>query len=140
MARGLAAAYAYVRKLFLTKRNATRFYATRYVLYLILALNVAAPHRLDIARLVLCRFYKFIKGRCRIGLLSKVFSYTCDKLGMYLLEHCLDLCLYVIKRYEFLLSRYAADQHAGVVLNVLRADLKTNGNTLHLVLAELPAR
>ena len=51
MLRGLAAAYAYVRDLFLFKGDATGLYSARVLLYLVLALAVAAPHSADKAGL-----------------------------------------------------------------------------------------
>ena len=43
---GLAAAYANVGKMLLLKRNAARLNSAGIVLYFVLALTVAAPHRL----------------------------------------------------------------------------------------------
>ena len=59
---------------------------------------------------------------------------------MNLLQCLFDLFGDVVKRYEGLFSRYAADKHAGVVFDVTGTDLQTERNTLHLILAKLPSR
>ena len=140
MLRGLAAADADVGEVFFVKRYAARFDAAGHVLDLVFAFDVAAPHRLDEAAFVLVDLLEFLERFCDVSLFGEVLFRAGDELVVNLPEHCRDFFLDVVERHDLLFSCDAGDEDATIVFDVARADLKTDGHALHLVLAELPAR
>ena len=137
---GLSAAYALIGNMLLNERYATGFYAARLVLELILTLCVSAPHSLDKSGVILGNVKELVVIVSYVSLLCEVLLCSCVELVVNGCERLSDLLYDIVKRYYRLLTAYAADEHAAVVLDVARTELQTERNTLHLVLAELPAR
>ena len=89
MLRGLTTAYANVGKMLLVKGDATGLHSARILLYLVLALAVAAPHSADVAALFVCDGHKLLKGSGGVGAVSAVLGGLLkDGLGQ-LVEPCI---------------------------------------------------
>ena len=139
MLGGLAAAGAHVGKLLLAKGDAAGLDTAGFVLELILTGGITAPHGLDVAGLVCGDVKELLVIAGNVGLLFQVLENAGGELLVHLIEHQLHLGLDVVEADKLLLTGHAADEHTGIVLNIAGADLQTDGNALHLVLAELPA-
>ena len=135
----LAAAYAGVGEVLLLKGDTTALYAAGYVLKLVLALAVAAPHSLDKAGLVLGGVDKLLIACGCEGLFLSILKGAVIHILMDSNEQLFDVFTKSVEGYKRLFASIAADNYALVLFDILRADFNSYGHALHLVLRELPA-
>ena len=78
----LSAANAYVAKLFLNKRNTTRFNTARFLLKSILTSRISTPHSANKSGVILCYIKEFLLSGSYACLLGKVCKCSLVKLVM----------------------------------------------------------
>ena len=139
MLGGLAAAYAGICEVLLLKRNAAALYTACFVLELILAGGISAPHCFDEARVVLRGVDEFLVGSRDKGLFLGILRGAVVHILVDSLEQVFNVIAQTLERNKCLFSGVAAYYHALVLLDVLGADLNSYGHALHLILGELPA-
>ena len=129
----------------LVQRNAAGANAGDF-LHLVLARLVAAPHCLDKAvALFFQRLGDLVHGLADIGLVLPVFQRLLEH---SLRDHVLQQVghgvtqrrIVLVQGNGLLFAVKASSNHALSGLDILRADLDTNRNALHLVLRKLPSR
>ena len=135
---GFAADGADVADLLLLKGHAAAGQA-RFFLHLQLAVEVAAPHGLDVAGIGGGQGLHFVHGLGGPGALFAVFEGALVQIAGQVGKQGGDSGGQVVQADEGLFAGVAADQDALVLFQVLGAQLQAQGHALHLPLAELPA-
>ena len=136
----LAAANAGICEVIFNKGDAAGFYAAGDVLELFFALGLATPHCLNVALFISGSIKELFISARLIGAVGSVLKCAIVKLVVNLLQSLFNFFNEVVKGYKGLFTRYAADEHAGVVFDITRTNFETERNTLHLVLSKLPTR
>ena len=108
----LAAAYAGVSEVFFLKGDTTALYAAGYVLKLVLALAVAAPHSLDKAGLVLGGVDKLLIACGCEGLFLSVLKGAVVHILMNSNEQLFNVFTKSVEGYKRLFASIAADNYA----------------------------
>gem|GEM_PF-2245686 len=136
---GLAAAGAHIAEVLLCKGHAAAGQSS-LLFHLHLAGQVSAPHGLDVAGVGLSQLLDLLHGGGSPGAGLPVLQGALVQVLAQSLQLCGDSGLQLVQADEHLLAGIAAHQNALVLLQILGADLQAQGHTLHLPLAELPAR
>ena len=117
----------------LAEGDAAGLHTAGLILDLLLAGGLTAPHSLDVAGLGSGDLQKLLVVVSDVGLLGQILLTAGNQLVVHLIQHSRDLGLHVVQGHEALLAGHAADQHAGVVLDVAGADLQTDERYWFLV-------
>ena len=134
----LAADRADVIEVLLLERHAAGRHAA-FFLHLKLALEFAAPHRLDEAAVLCLKLLGFIERMRLKDVVVEVLLGLFKHALLHELELLGDRCLEIFEGHDRFLAVIAAHEHALSGLNVSRAQLQTKRHALHLVLRALPA-
>ena len=101
--------------------------------------EVAAPHRLDKAGVLLGKLLDLVHRGGAVGAVLAVLQGAVIQVLCQGLHGSGDGRGQLLKLHKLLLAGVAADQHALAVLDVAGADLQAHGHALHLPLGKLPA-
>ena len=135
---GLAADRADIAQVLLGKGHAAAGQAS-VGLHGLLTGEVAAPHRLDKAGVLLGKLLDLVHRGGAVGAVLAVLQGAVIQVLCQGLHGSGDGRGQLLKLHKLLLAGVAADQHALAVLDVAGADLQAHGHALHLPLGKLPA-